>query len=301
MPDHDLPSARRPDDEDDGWRADESDQANHHAAAMTNRTPPEEAPLAPAEKPMGFFDHVDELRGTLMKCALVFVVMAVAVGFFLKQFNSLLLWPLAVIGGEQPALALELGTTSVMEGFSVVLVMCGFGGLVLAAPFMLFFVGQFVSPALTLSERRLALPTVFGASGLFLLGAAFGFFLLVPSTIRVAIEVNEFLGYTLRWTPGSYYNLLAWLVLGVGVAFEFPLLIVICVHLGFLSVATLRKYRRHSIVGIFLLAAIITPTPDPLTQSMFAAPLYVLFEIAILVGARVERKRVARLAAEATI
>jgi sec-independent protein translocase protein TatC len=71
------------------------------------------------------------------------------------------------------------------------------------------------------------------------------------------------------------------------------------VHFGLLRVQTLRRYRRHSIVGIFLLAAIITPTPDPVTQCLFAAPLYVLFEIAILVGARVQARREARLAAEA--
>ena len=88
-------------------------------------------------------------------------------------------------------------------------------------------------------------------------------------------------------------------MLGVGAAFEFPLLIVMAIHFGFLRVQTLRKYRRHSIVVIFLIAAIVTPTPDPFTQCLFAAPLYLLFEIAILVGARVQAKREARLAAEA--
>jgi sec-independent protein translocase protein TatC len=100
------------------------------------------------------------------------------------------------------------------------------------------------------------------------------------------------------WTPDSYYSLLTWLVLGVGAAFEFPLLIVMAVHFGLLRVQTLRRYRRHSIVGIFLIAAVVTPTPDPFTQCLFAAPLYVLFELAIIVGARVQAKREARLAAE---
>jgi len=90
-----------------------------------------------------------------------------------------------------------------------------------------------------------------------------------------------------------------WLVLGVGAAFEFPLLIVMAIHFGMLRVQTLRKYRRHSIVVIFLIAAVVTPTPDPFTQCLFAAPLYVLFEIAILVGSRVQAKREARLASEA--
>jgi sec-independent protein translocase protein TatC len=83
----------------------------------------------------------------------------------------------------------------------------------------------------------------------------------------------------------------------VGAAFEFPLLIVMAVHFGMLRVETLRRFRRHSIVGIFIVAAVVTPTPDPFTQTMFAAPLYLLFEIAILVGARVQARRDARLAA----
>jgi sec-independent protein translocase protein TatC len=89
-----------------------------------------------------------------------------------------------------------------------------------------------------------------------------------------------------------------WLVFGVGLAFEFPLLIVIAIHFGLLEVKTLRRFRRHSIVAIFLIAAIVTPTPDPFTQCMFAAPLYLLYEIAIIVGARVQARREARLAAE---
>lgn len=252
----------------------------------------------PGEKPMGFLDHLEELRWTLVKCAIAFAVAAGAIAFFLKEFNDVLLWPLHFVQGERDGLILELGTTSVMEGFGVIIQLCGFGGLAVAAPFMLFFVGQFVAPALSARELKLVLPTCVSAFLLFLLGAAFGFFLLVPSTIRVALEINELLGYTLRWTPASYHSLLVWLVFGVGGAFEFPLLIVLAVHFGLLRVQTLRKYRRHAILAIFLIAAVVTPTPDPFTQTLFAAPLYALFEIAIIVGARVQARREANLAAE---
>ena len=257
-----------------------------------------EAMPNPREKPMGFLDHLEELRWTLVKCAIVYAVAAGLIGYFLKEFNDVLLWPMRYVQAEKPSLVMELGTTSIMEGFGVIIQLCGFGGLAVAAPFMLFFGGQFVAPALSEKELKLVVPTCVSAALLFLLGAAFGYFLLVPSTIRVALEINELLGYTLRWTPDSYYSLLTWLVLGVGAAFEFPLLIVLAVHFGFLRVQTLRKFRRHSIVAIFFIAAVVTPTPDPFTQTMFAAPLYVLFELAILVGARVQAAREARLAAE---
>jgi sec-independent protein translocase protein TatC len=257
-----------------------------------------EAMLDPRQKPMGFLDHLEELRWTLVKCAIAFAIAAGAIGYFLKDFNDVLLWPLHHVQAENPELKLELTTRSVMESFGIIIQLCGFGGLALAAPFMVIFVGQFVAPALTRKELKLVLPTSLSAFGLFALGAAFGFFLLVPSTLRVSLEINRLLGFAPMWTPDSYYSLLTWLVLGVGAAFEFPLLIVIAIHFGLLRVQTLRKYRRHSIVGIFLIAAVVTPTPDPFTQCLFAAPLYLLFEIAILVGSRVQARREARLAAE---
>lgn len=148
-----------------------------------------------------------------------------------------------------------------------------------------------MAPALTEKESKIILPLCLSAMFLFLLGAAFSFFALVPSTIRMAIELNDTFHLAFRWTVGAYYSLLMWLVLGVGVAFEFPLVIVLLVWMGVLSTAFLRKYRRHAIVVIFVVAAIVTPTPDPLTQSLFALPLYVLYEIAIIISTRIEKRR----------
>jgi sec-independent protein translocase protein TatC len=257
-----------------------------------------EAAPHPREKPMGFLEHLEELRWTLVKCAIALAATATAVGYFLKEFNALLLWPLRHVQAERAGLTLELSTRSVMESFGIIIQLCGWGGLALAAPFMLYFIGQFVAPALNENERKLILPSGLSAFVLFILGAAFGFLLLVPSTLRVSLEINDLLGFSTTWTPDSYYSLLTWLVLGVGLAFEFPLLIVIAIYFGLLRVETLRKFRRHSIVGIFIIAAVVTPTPDPFTQTMFAAPLYLLFEIAILVGARVQARRDSRLATE---
>lgn len=250
------------------------------------------------EKPMGFLDHLEELRWTLVKCVAVFAIAAGWIGYKLRDFNDVLLWPLRYVQSERPELVLDLGTRSIMESFGIIIQLCGFGGLALASPFMIFFVGQFIAPALTPKELKLVLPTGFSAFMLFAFGAAFGFFLLIPSTLRVSLELNELLGFRTLWTPDSYYSLLTWLVLGVGLAFEFPLLIVMAIYFGLLRVETLRKYRRHAIVAIFLIAAVVTPTPDPFTQCLFAAPLYVLFEIAIVVGARIQARRDARIAAE---
>lgn len=257
-------------------------------------TPAEALPPA-REKPMGFWDHLEELRGTIIKSLVVFVIFAILIGYFATEFNHLLLWPLNYVARDYPGVSTKLGTLSIMEVFNMVIQLCVLGGLMLAAPFILFFVGQFVAPALTERELKAVLPLCISAMVLFLIGAAFSFFLLMPSTIRVAIELNNAFDLESRWTAGNYFNTLTWLVLGSGGVFEFPLIIVLLVWLGIMTTAFLRKYRRHAIVVIFIIAAIVTPTPDPFTQTIFAVPLYALFELAVLVSARVEKKRLAKL------
>jgi sec-independent protein translocase protein TatC len=259
--------------------------------APYNEDPPEER-IDPSEKPMGFFDHLDELRGTLMKCAVVYVVFAIAIGIYVKRFNDTLMWPYYFVQKWYPLLQLEkLQATEVTEGLSVMMQLCLLGALGPSAPFILFFLGQFVAPALTKKEKRLVLPACFAAFVLFVVGAVFSYFVLVPSTLVFSIELNELFGWDTRWKPGSYYSLLSWLVIGVGCAFEFPLVIVILVWLGLLEVPTLRKYRRHAVVVIIVIAAAITPTTDPFSLSLFAAPLYVLYEIAILVSSRIVKRK----------
>lgn len=240
---------------------------------------------------MGFWDHLEELRGTIIKSVVVFIVFAVLIGIFMKEFNHELMRPFYMAVAEFPGLNVKLGTSSIMEGFNMIIQMCVLGGLTCSAPFILFFIGQFVAPALSEKELKAVLPMCASAFVLFLMGAAFAFFLLVPSTVRMAIEINTGFDLEFRWTVGSYYSILTWLVLGVGASFEFPLVIVLLVWLGVMTTEFLRKYRRHAIVVIFIIAAVVTPTPDPFVQTMFAAPLYVLYEIAIIASSRIEKRK----------
>jgi len=246
---------------------------------------------APREKAMGFWDHLEELRGTIIKSLVAFLICATLVGIFCTEFNHALLWPLHHVAKDYPTLDPKLGTLSPLEVFNIVIQMCVFGGLFLASPFILFFIGQFVSPALTERELKALLPLCISALVLFLIGASFSFFLLMPSTVRVAVELNNAFGLEVRWTAGNYFTTLTWLVLGSGGVFEFPLVIILLVWLGIMSTAFLRKYRRHAIVVIFIIAAIVTPTPDPFTQTIFALPLYALYELSIIISTRIEKKR----------
>jgi sec-independent protein translocase protein TatC len=254
---------------------------------------PDEAypPPSPREKPMGFWEHLEELRGTLIKSVVTFIVFAALIGYFITEFSHVLQWPLHQALKSFPGLKVQLGTQSIMEVFTMLIQMCVLGGLLLALPFVLYFIGQFVAPALTERELKLVLPMCISAMALFLMGAAFGFFLLMPTTVRFSIELMTRFDLTFYWTVAKYYGTLTWLVLGVGASFEFPLVVVLLVWMGILSTASLRKYRRHAIVVIFIIAAIVTPTPDPITQTIFAVPLYMLFEIAVLVSSRIEKRR----------
>lgn len=254
---------------------------------ITNATPPPPS----REKPMGFWEHLEELRGTIIKSVVTFVIFAALIGYFIKEFNDVVMWPLRTVQVSHPNVNLELGTQGITEVFSMILQMCVMGGIVLAAPFILFFIGQFVAPALTEKELKAVLPMCVSALILFLLGAAFGFFLLMPTAIETSVDLNVMFQLVTRWTVADYYRTMSWLVLGVGATFEFPLLIILLVWLGVMSTDFLRKYRRHAIVLICVAAAIITPTQDPITLIIFAVPLYVLYELAVIASSRVEKRK----------
>lgn len=251
----------------------------------------ENAPAAAGGKTMGFLGHLEELRWTLIKCAVVFAIFVTVIAYQLDRATEILNWPLQQVQGEFPKLKNDLVTNSPMSVFSAVIDICLMGGVITSLPFWLFFLGQFVAPALTKKEMKVIVPTGFAALLLFTMGTAFGYFFLTPSTIRVAFELNQLMGYTVMWAADRYYSLLLWMTLGMGAAFEFPLLVVLAVYMGLIEVATLRKYRRHAIVIIFIIAAVITPTPDPINQCLFALPLIILYELAIWVSAAIGRRR----------
>lgn len=250
-----------------------------------------DATLVAAGKPMGFLDHLEDLRWTLIKSAVVFVIAASLIGIFLKEFYAVLLWPMENVRVDFPQFTTHLITNSPMGIFSMLISICLVGGVALSLPFWFFFIAQFVAPALTKKEMKVLVPSCMTALVLFLIGASFGYFLLVPSTVRVSYEIHAYLGVDPMWTADKYFGLLTWLVLGVGATFEFPLLIVLASYMGLVEVATLRKYRRHAIVVCFIISAIVTPTPDMVTQTLFAGPLCLLYELSIWASAFIGRRK----------
>ena len=259
---------------------------------------PEDAIARRSEKPMGFFDHLEELRWTLLKCVIVYGVFVAVLAFFLKDFHHLFLWPLDVARASYPQLAFDLGTTSVTESLAVVMNLCGLGALLPAVPFFFFFAAQFIGPALTSKERRMVVPVCIGSFLLFVAGSTLSFFVMAPSMLKFSAYFNDMLGFVIRWTPGNYYGTMSWLTIGAGLSFQAPLVVLLLVYLGFLRVKTLTKYRRHAFVAILVLVFLIAPTNDLLAMTFFVVPLYLLFELSIILGKRVEKTRRLRAAAE---
>ena len=247
------------------------------------------------EKVMGFLDHLEELRVTLFKCVVAFVVGAVVVAVFFDSVKAVLDWPL-----EQGRLrsghpeALEVITHTLMASFSVYISIGFLGAITLAMPFVLFFFGQFISPALTSREKRLLVPGGLAALVLFSAGGAFAFFLLLPSVVDVSITANVDLGAKLMLSLDSWYSTVTWMVLGMGMAFQFPMIIQIVVFLDLVSVGALKRWRRFAFVVCMVAAALITPTPDPFNMLLCTAPLYLLYEAAILVAVLYTTKLSAR-------
>jgi sec-independent protein translocase protein TatC len=241
---------------------------------------------------MGFLDHLDELRRTAVRCVLAFLIAFVLVLWALPEVMEYLQHPFKQAAGQGHAI--KLITNSPMGIFSVILQVAFLGSLTLSLPFILYFIGQFVAPALVEREKRLLRPVVLSAFALFLLGSAFAYYLIVPSTVRLSIALNEELGFEMMWSADRYYSLMLWMVIAMGGSFQFPLVLLLLVRIGLLSAEKLRAWRRYAIVVIFILAAVITPTPDPLTQILVAAPLYILYEVSIWLARAIEKKAEAR-------
>jgi sec-independent protein translocase protein TatC len=270
---------------------------------MTNpdQPPPENWP-APVQNPdaevdespqerdeMTFLDHLEDLRWTIFKSFIAFGLACILIGVFLAQFSDLLRWPyeFAVTGRDIQMSGLI--NTSILGVFSVIFYLLIGGGFAISLPFMLYFIAQFVMPGLNERELRLVRPACMAAFLLFFVGAVFSFFILVPAALRASIIFNEMLGFAPLWTAASYYGMLTWMVLGVGIAFQFPLVLLILVFLEILSKAQLVAFRKYSIVLFLCIGAVVTPTTDPVTFILLALPMSILYEIAIMGAGRIER------------
>lgn len=193
---------------------------------------------------------------------------------------------LAPLPGPQsePGLGIQIINLSPAGSFIVATKIAFFGGLVISAPLILYFIAQFVFPALKMIERKYIYRGLFFGAGLFMSGVCFCYFVLMPVALAASVQYAEWLGFSAyQWRAEDYVGFVCKFMLGMGLGFELPVVILTLVKIGILSHATLARSRRYVIVIVFVLGAVLT-TPEVITQVLMAIPLWGLYEITVVVA-----------------
>jgi sec-independent protein translocase protein TatC len=233
-----------------------------------------------SEKP--FLDHLEDLRGVILKCAAAIGAGSILGVMSIGRVMEILRWPLtqAQEGLAQPAPSTLLAL-QVTDPMTVTLQIGIGAGILLSLPLVLFFLGQYLLPALDVRERGLLLPVFLVGTVLFLGGALFCYFLVLPRALRFFQDFNHWLGLETCWTMTSYTDFALQMLVGFGLSFELPLIMVILARLGILEKKVVLEHRRHAVVALLVLAACVTPTSDPFNLGLMFVPLYALFELGL--------------------
>lgn len=225
-----------------------------------------------SEKEMTFLDHLEELRRRILKSLVAVIIFAIGAYFFSEQMVEIVAAPLQDVGVFFKAPA---------EAFLVRLKISVFAGAIVAAPVIFYQIWMFVGPGLLKSEIKIVIPIVISSTIFFLIGGSFCFFYVIPLAIRFLLGFA-----TENMQPmimiGEYISFAGMMVLAFGIVFELPVASFILGRMGVINHRLLSKGRRYALVGIVILAALLTP-PDVISQLLLAGPLYLLYEISILV------------------
>ncbi len=249
---------------------------------------PSPSPDAEPSLVQPFLAHLEELRWTLIKSVAALGLAMVGSFIFAPQLLRLIIWPLRRVV-EDPTQYLR--TLEVAGGFTLAMRLALYAGLIIACPVMLYFIGEFIIPALTSRERGLLWPAFTAGAGLFLAGAALAYFFVIPAGLRFFIEFNERLGIRSEWTIDNYVGFVAHMMLAFGLCFELPLVILVLAKLGIVTHEFLRQKRPHVVVIILIVAAFVTPTTDPFSMAMLAVPMYALYEACVWIARWMERRK----------
>lgn len=233
--------------------------------------------------------HLEELRKRLIISGLATMITTVAAFIFYKQIINLLLIPAGDLG-EEGAKA-ELVFIEVTEMVAVTMKVSLVSGLVLAFPVILYEIVMFVAPGLAPREKRYLLTFMPAVVLAFVAGIAFGYFVLIPPAISFLLSWGgDIATPTIR--IGNYVNVVLMLLFWLGVVFETPVVMFLLAKLGVVSWRGFAHWRKHWVVVAFILGALITPTFDPVNQSLVAVPLLLLYEVGIQVSRLATRGRV---------
>lgn len=259
-------------------------------------------------KEMSFLNHLEELRWLLVRSTIAIIIMACCTYFF-----SEILFDTIIFGPTRPSFytyrlfcdlshELKFGDSicieelpfiiqnTLMEGqVNMFVWMCLLAGFILAFPYILFQIWNFISPALYSNEKKNAKFFIFISSILFFLGVLFGYFIIIPMSVNfvATFTVSEMVKN--QFTLESYIGLFKTSVLAGGLFFELPIVVFFLTKLGLVTPEYLRKYRKYAIVIVLIVAAIVTP-PDVVSQIIVAIPMMLIFELSVIISSLVYRK-----------
>ncbi len=261
------------------------------------------------EREMSFLKHIEALRWHLVRAIIVVLILAgVAFGFPEILFGKIILGPTKpdfstytfLCGVSQSwgmgdmlcftKFNFTFQNTDVTGQFTLHMWAAFVAGLIVGFPYLLWELWRFVKPALQLKEVKAARGFIFYASVLFLMGVAFAYWIVAPMAIYFLGNYQVDPTIDNDFAIDSYISVVTTLVLLLGIVFELPIIMYFLARFGIITAQFLRKYRKHALVVILVVSAVITPTTDVFTQALVAVPLWILFEASIIVVARTEKR-----------
>jgi len=238
---------------------------------------------------MTLAEHLGELRRRLIVCLVAIALGGVVAFIFYPEILNWLTGPYRdVCAAKHLTCPGKLVITDPLEGFAVRMKVTGYGGVVLALPIILWQIWGFITPGLYENEKRYAIPFVFAAVALFIMGALIALWTF-PKALQFLISFSG--DVQPLFAPGAYLSLIMLMMLGFGIGFEFPVFLVALELVGVLSPQQLAGARRFAIVGIVVVVAVATPSGDPYSLLALSIPLIIFYEVSIVIGKLVLRRR----------
>lgn len=239
------------------------------------------------EHKMSLTEHLIELRKRLIRSVIILCIGFGVCYYYKDWIFDIITQPLTQVLPKNSYLIY----TGLTEAFFVYMKLAFFASLIITSPFILYQIWKFISPGLLPKEKKYVVPFVLSSSLLFIGGILFGYFIVLPPAFEFFVSFNnKYLQAMISFK--DYLSLFVTFLLGFGLSFELPIFIFFLTKLGIVNAKMLSKQRKYAILVIFIVAAILTPSPDALSQILMAIPLLFLYEVSIFVARFAEKKKI---------
>ena len=238
-----------------------------------------------------FLEHMEDLRWMFIKSISVLVGSMILSFFWVRDLKRIITEPLQAIDPEAEKNLVAFG---IPEAFTISIHLAFFAGIVLSLPFIIYFVAGFVLPALTRQEKKFLFPGIFGSFLLFLGGVLVSYYYILPTTLVFFKKYAESMEIKTLWTWSSYLSFVTWLTIGFGLLCQLPIVVLALSIIGIVDYKFLARTRPYAVTIILILAAIIAPTPDPMTFITLGLPVVALYEACIWIVWLLDRRKVKR-------